>query len=280
VNPINPSAARTLGADLKKARQLAGLTQGDVAQMLGRSVSYVSRCETGLALPSEKVTESMATLYRLPLDERERLIQMAKVAADKNWVMPGMSPEYASLILDEQAALSIVNVQPNFIPGPLQTETYARMVLVGAGATGGKVDQGVLVRQRRKEWLTSKKAPEYTAIIGEQALRYPECELSAMPEQLRHLLQIGKRPNVTILIVRLAPGYLKADEGRFVLMRLKSGGPIVHQEHLMSATALTDPKVVQAYETATVEIRRSALDEAKSAAFMRDLLKEMERGGT
>lgn len=280
MNPINPSAARALGLELKTARQSAGLTQGDVAQMLGRSISFVSRCEAGRALPSEKITESMATLYRLPVDDRERLIQMARVAADKNWVMPGVSPEYASLILDEQAALSVVNVQPNFIPGPLQTETYARMVLVGAGATSGKAEQGVLVRQRRKAWLTSKQAPTYVAIIGEQALRYPECELSAMPEQLRHLLQIGKRSNVTILVLPLAPGYQKAHEGRYVLMELKSGLWIVHQEHLKSATGVTEPKDVQAYQTATVEIRRSALDEAASAAFMRALLKEMERGGT
>lgn len=245
--------------------------------MVGRSESWVSRCEAGLSLPSERMTDSLATLYRLPVDEREQLVQMAAVAADKNWVIPGVAPEYAALILDEQAAQSIVNVQPNFIPGPLQTEAYTRAVMRGAGATSGQIDQGVELRQGRKEWLTSPKAPDlYVAFVGEQALRYPECDLSVMPDQLRHLLQVGKRPNVEILVIPLMAGYQKANEGRFVLMWLKNGTCVVHQEHLKSATALTD-KDVETYKTAVVDIRRGALDKAASAAFMRELLKQMRK---
>ena len=44
---IQPSRSQTFLEKLKQARLDAGLTQVDVAQMLGKHQSYISKCESG-----------------------------------------------------------------------------------------------------------------------------------------------------------------------------------------------------------------------------------------
>lgn len=273
----NPSRSRGLGAELRRARNDAGLTQGQVAELLGKSVSYVSRCETGKLLASVEDTATMLTRYGVAADERERLVQMARDAADPNWVMPGMDAQLAALIEDEKLAEWIVNVEPLIIPGLLQTEEYARSIMVGAGATRGQADQRVLVRMSRQKLLTSNGGPRYLAIVGAQALQYPQCEISAMPKQLRHLLRMGKRANVTILVLPFAPGYNPALEGPFVLMGLPRYALVVQLEHYRSTTTITGPDDVRDYQAAVEDIRRKSLSEAESISFIDGLLKEMER---
>jgi Domain of unknown function (DUF5753) len=63
-------------------------------------------------------------VLRVTGEERGQLLQLARDAADPNWVVPGVAKQLAALIQDEEVATHIVNVQPLVIPGLLQTEDY------------------------------------------------------------------------------------------------------------------------------------------------------------
>ena len=56
-----------MGEKLCKARQNAGLSQAEVARLLGRTQSYISRCESGKHRLDIFELESFAKLYNLPL---------------------------------------------------------------------------------------------------------------------------------------------------------------------------------------------------------------------
>lgn len=274
---VNPSRARGLGAELRAARKRKNLTLQAVGAAIGRHHSWVSRCERGMTLPSVEATASMLTVYAIKGGEWERLIQMAREAADPNWVMPGMDEQLAALIEDEKVARRIVNVQPLIIPGLCQTEDYAAAIMVGAGATRAQVNQRVLMRLARQALLAGRNGPEYVAIIGEYALRYPPCDAGVMVGQLRKLLDLGKRRNTSILVLPLTAGYTPAIEGPFVLMEFDRSDPVVQQEHYRTTTTLTSVADVRDYKAAVDEILRKTMSEAESAAFIESLVQEKEK---
>jgi hypothetical protein len=203
-------------------------------------------------------------------------LQLARDAADPNWVAPGVDKQLAALIEDERTARRIVNVQPLLIPGLLQTEEYARSIMVGAGTTRGQADQRILVRLGRQSVLTRRRPPEFLAIIGEHALRYPQCESDVMAEQLQHLLEMSARPNLSILVLPINIGYSPALEGPFVLLEFDRGDPVVQQEHYRATTTLTDSRDVRDYQTAVDVIVTQAMSPEESAAFIAGLMKETE----
>jgi transcriptional regulator with XRE-family HTH domain len=277
VNNTNTSRARALGAELRAARKAAGMTLEQLAGQLGRAHSDLSRWETGKRLPSEADTAAVLGILRVTGDERHRLLQLARDAADPNWVAPGVDKQLAALIEDEKTASRITNVEPLIVPGLLQTEGYATSIMVGAGATRGQAEQRVLVRLGRQRLLDRRNAPELVAIIGEHALHYPPCSRDVMVDQLRHLSAVAERPNVTIMVLPFDVGYSPALEGPFVLLEFTQGAPVVQQEHYRSTTTLTDTKDVRDYVEAVAAIRGATLSPADSAELITKLGDELER---
>lgn len=277
MNAANASRARALGAELREARKAAGLTISQVGEQLGRSHSDISRWETGKRLPPEPDTAAVLGIYGVTGEERDRLLQLARDAADPNWVAPGIGRQLAALIEDERMAVFMVNVENQVIPGLLQTQDYARSIMIGAGATSGEADQRVLVRLGRQQLLSRRNPPEFLAIIGEHALRYPPCTREVMIEQLHRLVAMAAQPNVTILVLPSRAGeYTPAIEGPFVLLEFARGEPVIQQEHYRATTTLTDAKDVRDYQAAVKQIRDKALSPEESVSFIEKLITELE----
>ncbi len=278
--PHRTARAVELGFALKKARERAGLTQEKAAESLRRNRSHVSRFERGQLVPSPDDVAAMLDLYKVTGALYDHLMRMAHEAANADWIVPGVDRNFAALMAVERDARRIVNVQPLRIPGPLQTEAYARAIMAGAGLTPEQAEERVRLRMNRQTLLLERgDAPEYLAIIGEFALRFPPCDQAAMADQLRKLLTIGKRPNVPILVLPARSGLNSpALEGAFVLVDLLHGDSQVHHEGLRGASTLTNKRDVRDYQAAVNVIRRQAMGRAKSAALIAELLEQMEGG--
>lgn len=277
VNAANVSRARALGAELRQARVRKTLTLKQVGDELGRHHSDISRWETGKRLPSENDTAAVLAIYGVTGEERARLLQLARDAADSNWVAPGVNKQLAALIEDERTARNIFMVTPLLIPGLLQVEDYARSIVHGAGTSAGLADQRVLVRLGRQAVLARRRPPEFLGIIGEHALRFPPCSDAVMAEQLDHLLEMSERPHITILVLPMdIRKYTPAIEGSFVLFEFPSGEPVVQQEHYRATTTLTEVRDVRDYRKAVDEIAAAAMDPNRSRLFMEAMKHRME----
>jgi transcriptional regulator with XRE-family HTH domain len=277
VSNTNASRARALGAELREARKHAGMTLEQLAGQLGRSHSDLSRWETGKRIPSEADTAAVLGILGVIGDDRDRLVQLAREAANPNWVAPGVNRGLAALIEDEKVARHIVNVEPLVIPGLLQSDDYANAIMTGAGASRGEIEQRVLVRMGRQRLLTRRNAPEFVAVIGEHALRYPPCTAVEMVDQLQHLLTMSEHKNVTIHVLPFGIGYSPAHEGSFVLLEFAQGAPVVHQEHYRSTTTITESRDVRDYAEAVESILGKTLNPADSAGAIERLAEEMEQ---
>jgi transcriptional regulator with XRE-family HTH domain len=266
-----------LGARLREARTRANLSQQKLADLLGKQHSAISRIETGKAALSEADAGAILGLLRVTGAERDEMLQLARDAADPNWVAPGLDRQLAVLTEYERTATTIINVQPLLIPGLLQTADYARAIMIGAGATRGEADQRVMFRMGRRDVLTRHGAVDYVALIGEQALRYQPCEPAVAVEQLRHLQRMAALPNVTIQAIPLASRYTPALEGPFVLIDSDRTKPVVHLEHFRSATTLTDARDVRDFKNAADSVRREdAMSPASTTELIARVADEME----
>lgn len=277
---FSASRAATLGMELKMARTRKRMKQKEVAARLGRAPSHVSRWERGQLLASVEDTASMLTLYEVHGEEKDRLLSLARQAADPNWIVPGVGRGLAAIMEIEKGARRIVNNEPLIIPGLCQTEPYAHAIMAGEDVPQDQADERVRIRLARQELLTGPDAPEYCAIIGEYALRHWPCNRAAMADQLRKLLDLAQLDHVSILILPFDAGHSAALGGSFVLMDLLHGDSQVHREGYRATMTLTNRRDVHDYELAVKKILRKAMSAEDSKALIAELLSEMEGGIT
>lgn len=269
--------ARQLGAELKALRNAAKMTTTQLGHLLERSHSHISRWENGKLIPTTEDTAAVLAVLGVTGPRRERLLALARDAADPNWVAPGLDRQLAALMEYEKTAVRIVNVEPLMIPGLLQTADYARSIMIGAGATRRDADERVEHRMGRKSAI-ARKGVEFTAVIGAHALYFPPCPENVMTKQLRHLLTMAERPNITIVALPLECEYSPALEGPFVLLEFEKSKPVVQLEHYRSTTTITDARDVRDYQQAADDIlHRDALSPEETLKLVAKLSIGTER---
>ena len=63
-----PYAMRSIGASLRKAREVAGITQAELARRMNRSQSFVSEAESGSSRVGERYVKAVLKACGLPED--------------------------------------------------------------------------------------------------------------------------------------------------------------------------------------------------------------------
>lgn len=264
--------ARELGAKLRRHRNAAGLTTAQVGAGVGRGHSYVSRWENGKLVPSPEDTASVLTVCGVNGAERDRLLKLAREAADPDWLAPGVDQQLAALSEYERSARQIIAAEPMLIPGLCQTFDYATATVAAFGAARAEAEQQAMTRLGRQHILTDPTSKRFEAFIGEYALRYSTCPREAMSGQLHRLIELGQRANVTIRVVRLDTPLVEMTHGSWTLMSFEDTTPVVYLEHLGSTAAITDRRTVTRCEVAADSLREKAMSPAETAELIADLV--------
>ncbi|MGI8308122.1 helix-turn-helix domain-containing protein [Saccharopolyspora hattusasensis] len=262
--------ARTLGAELRRAREAAHVGVRELARRLQRAHAWVNRTESGVrAITPEDVT-GIAVALGLSTSERERLVELAREDDGPNWLragIPGVHQELVTLIEYERTASKIVEAAPLLVPGLLQTSEYARAVM--SGTPGPDMETRIAMRASRRDILVKRNPPAFEAILMERALADPIDDPEVMVDQLRHLQKVAELPNVTL---RVIPSMLRqwtpVHSGQFMIFEFPKAAPIVHLEHLGSAAFLTAANVVDTYQAALGTLRHAAMNPEESVEFI------------
>jgi transcriptional regulator with XRE-family HTH domain len=197
---------RRLGAELRRCRDAAGMTQEQVSRRFEWHSAKVNRMETARVSVTPRDVRDLLDLYDVG-DEgyRESLLRMARTSREKAWwaeyrevVRPG------SYIALESEASTVRNWEPDVVPGLLQTEAYMR-VLFSANAEADP-DRGVALRVARQRRLTGDNPVELSAIIDESVVHRSIGGPEVMAGQLRHLIAIVELPSVTLRILPYTAG--------------------------------------------------------------------------
>ena len=272
----NLPKALALGAELREARKAKGYTLAALGARIGRSHDQLSRIERGLLGITVEDVATVLGVLGVQGQHRDDILQLAREAADPNWVATGVVRHLAILTGYERAASRIVNVEPLLIPGLLQTMDYARSVMTSAGATPSEAEQRATHRMGRQNILTRARPVTFEAFIGEQALRYPPCGRAVMLDQLHALLKWARMEHVTIRALPFDGGYSPALEGPFILLEFPKGPSVVQLEHYRSATTLTEQGDVRDYQAAVDTIRQQAMSTQATERLIAKLTDEVE----
>jgi transcriptional regulator with XRE-family HTH domain len=269
---------------VRRAREEAGLTLKEVADALEWSESKLIRIEKGSVGIS--VTDLRALLAYYDLRDSahvDRLVGMARTArsARTSWAEfePALSPGFLLLLGYEESASTMLHFNPLLVPGLLQVEDYSRAVIEGAYVEpGGHVDDKVRARLRRQRRLEEPNPPRLDVVLDESVVRRPVGGPAVMVRQLRHLLDVADRPNVSLRIVPFSAGLHPGMGGPFVVLEFDDpvADPVLHLEGASSDVTLRDrPDAVEPYRAAFTRLQEMSLDPEASRAFVLKVLDEM-----
>nr|WP_308282857.1 helix-turn-helix transcriptional regulator [Pseudonocardia nigra] len=271
-----------LGTQLRRLREASGISREAAGDAIRASHAKISRLELGRVGFKERDIVDLLTLYGVTDEqEREEYLGLARRANARGWwhqhgdVLPSWFEMYLGL---EQAATFIRTYQVQFVPGLLQTEEYARnVILVGHGAESAyEIDRRVHLRIARQKILTEPGAPQLWAVLDEAALIRPFGSRGVMRAQLEHLLEMTALPNVTVQVLPFRFGGHAAAGGPFTILRFAEPDlpDVVYLEQLNSAVYLDKRPEVEDYLAVMERVSVQAETPLRSKDVLRRLIGE------
>jgi transcriptional regulator with XRE-family HTH domain len=258
---------RRLRVELRRARLNANLTQKDVAERLDWSPSKIIRIESGAVAVTP--TDLRALLWEYQITDQkviDDLVSMARGSKKQPWSQykDVLTPAVIQFLGLESAASKIRNYELIVIPGPLQTEEYARALLTGFGTSEERVERVVESRLEHQEILDLPNPPQMHFLIDEAAIRRVVGGPKTMEAQLRQISELARRPSVTVQVIPFPVGAHPGMEGPLVYLEFPDpdDDDVVYVEgrHGADAVFRDDPEVTSTYLQLFLDLERIACD--------------------
>ncbi|MDE3720721.1 helix-turn-helix transcriptional regulator [Nocardiopsis sp. N85] len=232
-----------LGTQLRKLRQEKGISRHDAGYAIRASHAKISRMELGQVSFKHRDVEDLLKLYGVDdAGEREALLGLITSANAQGWwhqysdVLPHWFGVYVGL---EEAASVIRTFEVQFVPGLLQSEGYARSVirLSRSAISEEDIDSRVQMRMHRQRRFTEGGGPRLWAVVDEAVLHRPYGDAAVMRGQIEHLIEMSRRPNITVQIATFTMGGHPAAGGPFSILRFPTPQlpDVVYLEQLSSS---------------------------------------------
>lgn len=237
--------------------------------------ALVSLWESGKRVPKPEEVDRYAKALELDEVESQSLVDEAKRAKEPNLLaagIPGVPEVLGTLMEIERTAQLIIDMPPaKLIPGMLQIGDYARAVMGDAPGA----DTRVAMRLARADILTRRDPVQLVALLGEESLRQPIADPEVMAAQLTHLLDMAKKPAVTIQIIPARTGWHSGMISPFELIEFEQATPIVHLEHHHASAFLFEDDDVAAYQDLAQRLREEvAMSPKGSVELIAKVIKE------
>ncbi|CQR64164.1 helix-turn-helix domain-containing protein [Streptomyces leeuwenhoekii] len=259
------------GAELKRRREDAGLTQVELGAQVFVSGAYIGQFEQAIRKPqldiAQRIDEVLQTdgiferLCRKLIDDRRYADYFAKAAEL------------------EALATQICDFAPALVPGLLQTAAYARAVTVAMNpfAADEYIEEKVTGRLERARILKDATRPTHWAILHENVLRAPVGGPAIMAEQLEHVAACARRRIVMVQVLPYTAGAYAVMNGTLRLMEFEDAPPTAYTEAVYSGNLLDDPAVVKRAQSTYDLLRAAALSPKASLALIESAAEDYRR---
>jgi transcriptional regulator with XRE-family HTH domain len=272
-----------LGAQLRRLREAAGVTRDDAGYHIRASGSKISRMELGRVSFKERDVTDLLEFYGInDLGEREKLVQLTKEANATPWYQKyqDVVPDWFHVFVGLEEAAQLIRVyEVQFVPGLLQTEEYARSVIL-QGAPGldpDEVERRVALRMGRQKLLTRENPPRYWVIMDEAALRRPMGGRDVHVGQIERLIDLVGEPNITIQVMPFRYGGHAAEGGAFTIMRFPETDlpDVVYMEYLTGAHYIDKPEEVERYAAVMERLSVAGTSPDRTREILSGMLKDL-----
>ncbi len=206
--------ATHFGRQMRKERVARGWSLREFAARSGIDIGHASRVENGKQPPTENLAARCDAAFP------ERAGWFAEYYAElQTWSeVPAAFKDWAEL---EEKAAQVRDWWPSIISGLLQTQDYARALLMTyPGVSADAVAARLATRMERQRRLFARDVMAWF-IIDELALYRLTGSPAVMAAQLRHLATVAARPNVTVQVLPAVAnpgaisGFILADDSAY-----------------------------------------------------------------
>ncbi|RZB15281.1 XRE family transcriptional regulator [Streptomyces sp. F001] len=261
-NGSRQAAWEFFGAELKRRREDAGITQVELGTRVFVSGGYIGQFEQAIRKPqldvAQRIDEALQTdgiferLWRKLIKDHRYADYFAKAAEL------------------ERLATKICEFAPALVPGLLQTAEYARAVTLAMNrfATDEYIEDKVSGRLERQHILKDATRPVYWVVLHENMLRIPVGSPAVMAEQLERVAALARERTVLVQVLPYAAGAYALMNGMLELMEFDDAPPTAYTEAVYSGNLLDDPAVVKRAYAAYDLIRAAALSPEASLALI------------
>jgi transcriptional regulator with XRE-family HTH domain len=257
------------------------MTTAQVAECMDVRQPWISRIETGTRGIQIKDLKHLLDVYEVAAGEyRDKLLTLAREARQRGWwhayrdVLP---PRYAEYIGLEAEATEILKFEALSVPGLLQTEDYARSMMLDGFTeiTEGEIERRIEVRMARQSILTGERPPRLWVVVDEAVLRRRVGSRTVMRDQLDHVIEVAKLPKVTIQVIPFDSGAHPGTAGSFTIIRFaEAADPIPYIETIAGDLYLEKQNEIDTCTLSWSFLTAKAIGPQQSLSVIADVAKE------
>ncbi|MEO6086748.1 MAG: helix-turn-helix transcriptional regulator [Umezawaea sp.] len=220
LNPVVQQ--RRLRSELRRARDQAHLTQKEVADALEWSTSKIIRIETGAVGVTVTDLRALLSQYKInDKDQVDRLLAMSRASKQRAWwdkYKDSLGAEFVKFLAMESSASIVRQFQFLFIPGLLQTRGYAQATFQPYETDSEVTRRRVEIRIERQRVLDNPDGAQFFFVLDEATVRRQIGGPEVMREQLLHLKELNKSPNINVQILPFSAGVRPAMQSSFAIL--------------------------------------------------------------
>jgi transcriptional regulator with XRE-family HTH domain len=272
-------AKRQLSRRLTELRLARGLTANHVCDMLNWGRGKVGRFEANQwRRPEMSDIRDLLRIYEVAEDERDELGDLAMRARARPWWR-----DYSDIFENEfpgfeNDASRIRVFMPLVLPGLLQTASYVEAFMRGGLRSPAWRRRAMETRLRRQEVLgrIDGTAPKLSAVITEASLAYRWGSKADRREQVEHLIDAARRPNVELRIQRFADGPPVGMHSMVNILDFPGDPALVYLETDYEIEEVNSAESVSSYIQSFGRAVDAALEPVDTTAFLKDLAEQLE----
>jgi transcriptional regulator with XRE-family HTH domain len=211
------------GAELRRRRIAAGMSQDELGRAINFSAALVGRVETAGRMPSQDFADRCDEVVHTD-GFFGRFRELVKREAFPSWFGP--------FVGYEEKATKICNWDNRIVPGLLQTEEYARAVMRAGRPREAPeiIERDVAARMDRQAILARENPPLLWCVLDEAVLRRPVGGAETMREQLKRLVEVADSANVVVQVLPFAVTEHPGADGSLTILEFASEPPIAYVE--------------------------------------------------
>lgn len=219
-----------LGSELRRTRDLAGLSGRELAQRMGISQSKVSRLETGVAIPSSVEVAAWSDAVAVPPATRDLLMELTEQALTEVYAwrttLHDRTHLQAHIQEREREAQQLFAFQSSLVPGLLQTAEYTRRLLSLLHPPYAERDvPAALASRLDRQLMLFEEGRSFNFLITEAALRWRPGPPDVLLAQLDRIASMSTLTNVSIGLIPYAGQALTDIPHGFVIFDVVDRGP-------------------------------------------------------
>lgn len=257
-------ARETLSLALKTLRKRAGKSLSQLEEDTGYERSYLNRLENAERLSKRPVMEDLDSYY----ETDGLLVRLWKSA--RNSVIVNRF----KLFIQYEESAAIMHKYMMAIPGLLQTEDYARLILSSAPNHWGpeEIEAQLAARMSRQSVLHRNPPPTVRVILDECTLQRPTADPQIWMGQLSHLVAAAQQPYTVIQVLPFNAGVHDLMGGSLSLLWQGDGTGVAYLESSKTGALVEDPEEVNQHRLSYDQLRDMALPPSASLEFLKSIM--------